>query len=793
MTICFVSLILAMMIIIVYFLKIKTVPETLNEDSMLAKQKRSVQKTMFNNVNKKTLQKRLQTNSTFIASKEPTVFETYNKSINNILNKRMRGGRVHRINQSKNMKALLNKRERGSIMNIPYTKKRSAETRLIEVQNLTYCSFTLVEKNFKETKLQLDELKLQPVYLFYVQLELENQRFSMRQREELLHWQFVLRSEKSLMSLPVDFDIITFNLFSTNSETLLALNVSYNYSNCTENISYASQSLRVLLWSKLFANDTRYYLCHRELHEDFGRTLLYAITNIWIGYNFNCSTASTGENEVQNSIYYFTIVIEIFCYVLSLQFVWIFVLLDISFKNKKRVDNEYEPIYTRNERPYGPKQFLFKLLHFKTQCSKNCLLGICYKCNPSVRIILLFFIFHFLFTFFRIGLRYGWGGFISEDYINVFRPCEWFIYLLYLYTNCSESWACVFDCFYTAYFPLGFIFLGNQLQNIYLSHINSYIGSNDNDENILRMKTSLSDKFVFPWYVFCVHRNNFFKKIQLILSCCFPIFPFICNALDVCACKCRNRNVMGIIICKCMCKLLAFILVYVLCLRPIISTFTFLFRAFTYLVLVAIPINTDIMRYFVIIFTALLYYYKFILQVSNMYAEILEYIFQIKENQEIEQTRQISEYSVLETNERSEHRFVSEEMFDAICKKLFFTKKKLYFVFFKMGIITMYLCLVLQILDDDQLALSGYDIGDFVKIALAAIGPYAVSLFLKGNRKTCLTNKDKFEIRQVFNQYITRNSTTINESSSHSNDSDHQSDALSERLNLIRTETRTYT
>lgn len=93
--------------------------------------------------------------------------------------------------------------------------------------------------------------------------------------------------------------------------------------------------------------------------------LLYVIINIWIGYNFNCFIVFIGENEVQNLIYYFIIVIEIFCYVFFLQFVWIFVLLDILFKNKKCVDNEYELIYMRNERLYGFKQFFFKFFYFK--------------------------------------------------------------------------------------------------------------------------------------------------------------------------------------------------------------------------------------------------------------------------------------------------------------------------------------------------------------------------------------------------------------------------------------------
>lgn len=191
-----------------------------------------------------------------------------------------------------------------------------------------------------------------------------------------------------------------------------------------------------------------------------------------------------------------------------------------------------------------------------------------------------------------------------------------------------------------------------------------------------------------------------------------------------------------------MCRLLVFVSVYALFLRPIISTFTFLFRSFTYVVFVAIPINTDTMRYIVIIITALLYYYKFIHEISNMYAEILEFIFKIMEQKE----------TTLNDNSktRTDCISVTEERFDAICKKLFFTRKKLYFVFLKMGIISIYLWIALRILDDDQLALSGYDIRDIVEISLAAIGPYAVSFFLKGNNETFLTKNDEDEIQYAY-------------------------------------------
>lgn len=735
------------MIIIVCIINTTNVPKNLKDDTVLVKQEKGFQRIPSNNVNKKTYKRQMQPNSTFIDSKELPVFETHNKSINNPLDQQFREGHAHSINQGKNMKEHSNGGDRSSKKNKSDKNEKLHESKLIEIQNTTYCSFTLKTKILQEHKQILDELKLQPVFLFNIKLlTRENQNFSIRQSAELLHWQFVLWKVKSLISLPVDFDIITFNFIST---ILIRIKVSYNTSNCTENFSYASQSLRFLLWGELFANDTRYYLCHRELEDNFGRTLLYAITNIWIGYNFNCSTASTAENESQNdSNYNLPILIEIFCYTLSLQFVWIFVLLDISFKNKLKEcesDKLYKRDYSRNDRPFSLRQFIFKLLFIKKKAFCNKRPCGCNNDEPSTRLLKLILLCNSYLATCRILTRFAWGSFLSENHLQVIRPSEWFFYLIYSNTHCSSGMILFLDFFYAVFFPFGFIWLGKKLHETYLSNDENVYPLHFGEKGDEKFLKNLSDRFVYPWYVLRAKQNNCFKAIQLTLSCCFPICPFSYNALDVILLDYKNSGVWENKYCKCICRLLAFVSVYVLFLRPIISTFTFLVRAFTYGVFVAIPINTDTMRYIVIIITALLYYYKFIHEISNMYAEILEFIFEIKDR--------LNENDETETDSKSKTEYITEELFNSICKKLFFTRKKLYFVILKMAIISIYLYIVLQLLDDDQLALSRYDIKNIVEISLAAIGPYAISFFLKGNNETFLTENDKKEINQGYKEY----------------------------------------
>lgn len=102
--------------------------------------------------------------------------------------------------------------------------------------------------------------------------------------------------------MPVDFDLLSFYIFpNDNEEKVLRMKILYNNSNCIENFSHAFESLQRLLWNELFANNTNNYLCHNNFDEDVpGRTILYAITSTWIGYDLSCSTSSNvADNEFE--------------------------------------------------------------------------------------------------------------------------------------------------------------------------------------------------------------------------------------------------------------------------------------------------------------------------------------------------------------------------------------------------------------------------------------------------------------------------------------------------------------
>lgn len=87
-----------------------------------------------------------------------------------------------------------------------------------------------------------------------------------------------------------------------------------------------------------------YTLCNRNYESAYFLEILYYLTTIWIGYDLTCSEMSTrnGLHEVHDILIekgWTPVITSIFCYILSLQFVWVFVFLDvIKYDKPKETD-----------------------------------------------------------------------------------------------------------------------------------------------------------------------------------------------------------------------------------------------------------------------------------------------------------------------------------------------------------------------------------------------------------------------------------------------------------------------
>lgn len=87
-----------------------------------------------------------------------------------------------------------------------------------------------------------------------------------------------------------------------------------------------------------------YTLYNRNYESAYFLEILYYLTTIWIGYDLTCSEMSTrnGLHEVHDILIekgWTPVITSIFCYILSLQFVWVFVFLDvIKYDKPKETD-----------------------------------------------------------------------------------------------------------------------------------------------------------------------------------------------------------------------------------------------------------------------------------------------------------------------------------------------------------------------------------------------------------------------------------------------------------------------
>lgn len=682
------------------------------------------------------------------------------------------------------------------------SREKKAEKRLFRETKCNSCLFTFEKNSALKTRQKLSELQQQSSYLFYINLYTNNElkNFSEQERDNLLHWQYVFKKEKFLLKLPIDFDVITFDLlFADNEENILHIETFYNNSDCNENFTVALTSLRSLLWNEIFSNDTKYFLCSRNFEDVNGRMWLYAITTIWIGYDLSCSTVANEEFEDKKDN--LPLVAPIFSYFLSLQFVWIFVILDFSRKNKTQsrdkqnsaLNNENinnkNTYYLRKDRPYGLKQCILKLL-FSNCCKYS------HKCKPPMRVIVIMLIFIGIIGSYRTVARYILGMNVYENYLSVVLPSDWLIHLIHLHTTSSLAIIVMLDVVYAVLFPLIFIWLGCKLYESFLSrdvHLCPLcLGTCDEnlkDDERMKDDDRMKDSLILPCYLLCATccreracQVNFCMIILLLFSSFLPICPFSCNAFNACLCRCkssRNRCFRYIYM------FLAFVLSYLFCLRPMISSFTFVFRSFTYFVFVALPIRKHIMRYTIIFVSTFVYLVKYMYEIINMNADILEYMFTIKEKKKEKDQRTKSNETEIDSEPETDE--INEAMFDFIYKRLFFVKKKLYYFIFKFLIVFMYLFITIETLIDNQSSLTGSDFKDILELVLVVIGPYAVSLFLKANKEEFLSDKNKHEIERLYVSYTEiGHDKAINDARPPAS----FSDDISEETNLIDSERR---
>lgn len=261
-------------------------------------------------------------------------------------------------------------------------------------------------------------------------------------------------------------------LYLDAEERVLNIELLYNNSNCLPNIRDDIHSIRVLLWNELFRNSTRFYLCNRDIRNDIGgHDILYYITTIWVGYDFNCSKMN-GE-EIQISKHELPLVTPVFCYILSLHFVWIFALLDVYMhKPPNYTEKDSSFSYANDDRPYGAKRIMKKILYGSctcccsgSRCTRCCCTCCCHgKRKPVIRLLGLWSCILLIFGLYRTVARYCLSQKFYHDYLMVIKPSE----PLFILTK-SEILCLIFDVLYTTICPLLFVFIGAELYDTFFT------------------------------------------------------------------------------------------------------------------------------------------------------------------------------------------------------------------------------------------------------------------------------------------------------------------------------------
>ena len=93
---------------------------------------------------------------------------------------------------------------------------------------------------------------------------------------------------------------------------------------------------------------------------------------------------------------------------------------------------------------------------------------------------------------------------------------------------------------------------------------------------------------------------------------------------------------------------------------------------------------------------------------------------------------------------------IDEETFDYVYEKLTFVTKRLYLLCLKVLIVFMYLFITIETFIRNRSDLTEASFPHLLEFLILAIGPYAVSFFLKTDKGDFLSSENKYEIKQNF-------------------------------------------
>ncbi|XP_062600354.1 uncharacterized protein LOC134261989 [Saccostrea cucullata] len=634
------------------------------------------------------------------------------------------------------------------------------------------CHFHLVsEEEVQRIKQQL-KIKDTPPYSYKIYLHLNLTNHSgCNISHDLPDLQLMDKKQIVLGELPIDFESLTWTLFKIYSA---GLNISLSPNSMREPNTRTSDrdELLSLLWSEVLNNSSDFYLCNINDSSDFWREFIYWTTTVWLGYDLSCSSFEGGNNGNINLTKSISYIPTILCFYLSLQFVWIFSILDVKYVwiqnrltslfSKDNNKDEHLFSYTEVDRPCGLQRILLKALYKEFCCFKK----------PERKLTSYLFLIMAVIGFYRTYCLYSefqWMMEIDRDIVRANEP------LIHLFLKNHPQIGKYLDiCF--SIFPLLLFIVFSPL------YYRSYIEKNekyDEEESDFIAKhvsrfgkikslgnemCSSERKKVCVWYMFQI--------LFHVLIFVFPCFSFMSQCLIVKLFKDdavnkngeegdpriaveqknngngkvesnRENNVNAqngylsslIITCWYICRIFVcvflYIISYFLIIRPLLSSITFLLRSIVYITLFALPIKPSLFRYALLIVTAIFYILNYYAEILNLEREILLYI--LKKGK--------GNWPSREGGTNLE--YLTESEYNAISEKLLFVKKKISLCVSKVFVVILVCIILFQVFLDSGNSETVAQIKYHLELALFFMSPYAVTVCVKANKTDFLSFAEK--------------------------------------------------
>lgn len=245
------------------------------------------------------------------------------------------------------------------------------------MSNSSLCDFNIINED--EVKRQFEDYsKIDNVWLIFFDISLSPKTFKNESGLDTQHmngltrWIWVSRKHSNLLTYPVDFDVITFQISKNVEKTISVFaNVSFifeqrnlqNYFICIESL-YGN-----IFKTVLNGNKTDWLYCNRYFKGQDYKYILFMFTGSWLGFDFACFDSF--HQTVASAIYIkkgtVNVIINIFIIVLCMYLPLFFLLLP----NRYNADQSNVRFYRKGDYPNSFARLLFRLHDIPKQPKKD--------------------------------------------------------------------------------------------------------------------------------------------------------------------------------------------------------------------------------------------------------------------------------------------------------------------------------------------------------------------------------------------------------------------------------------